>query len=60
MSELYTAMARHTRDNANELSCECAFIPSQTIRDFWEALASVIHGSFKKVSRVDIPSYLEY
>ena len=60
MSELNIAMARHTRDNANELSCECAFTPSQTIRDFWEALASVVHGSFKKVSRVDVPSYLGF
>ena len=53
-------MARHTRDSANEPSCECALIPSQTIRDFWEALASVVHGSFKKVSGVDVPSYLGY
>jgi hypothetical protein len=60
MSELNIAMARHTRDNANEPSCKCALIPSQTIRDFWEALASVVHGSFKKVSEVDVPSYLGY
>jgi BTB/POZ domain len=60
MSELNTAMARHTKDNANELGCKCALIPSRTIRDFWEALASVIHGSFKKVSGVDVPSYLGY
>jgi hypothetical protein len=53
-SELNIAMARHTRDNANELSCKCAFIPSQTIRDFWEALASVVHGSFEKVGVVDV------
>jgi hypothetical protein len=61
-SELNIAMARHTRDNANELSCKCAFIPSQTIRDFWEVLASVVHGSFKKVSGVDVltRSYLGY
>jgi len=52
-SEFNIAMARHTRNNANELSCECAFMPSRTIRDFWEALASVVHGSFKKVSLVD-------
>jgi hypothetical protein len=60
MSELNTAMARHTRDNAKELGCECALIPGQTIRNFWEALESVIHGSFKKVSGVDVPSYLRY
>ena len=49
-AEFNIALARHTKDNANEQSCECAFIPSQTIRDFWEALASVVHGSFEKVS----------
>jgi hypothetical protein len=49
-AELNFALARHTKDKANEQSCECASIPSQTIRDFWEALASVVHGSFEKVS----------
>ena len=57
-AELNIAMARHIKDKANEPSCECASIPSQTIRDFWEALASVVHGSFEKVSVVDIPSCL--
>ena len=33
------------------------FISSQAIRDFWEALASVVHGSFEKVSMVDVQSY---
>jgi len=60
MSELNIAMARHTKDNANELSCECASISSQTMRYFWEALASVVNGSFKKVSGVDVPSYSGY
>jgi hypothetical protein len=55
--EFNTAMARHIKDKANELGCECAFIPSQTIRDFWGALASVVHGSFEKVSMVDVQSY---
>jgi hypothetical protein len=58
-SELNIAMVRHTRD-ADTWCCGCASIPSQAIRDFWEALASVVHGSFKKVSGVDIPSYLGY
>jgi len=49
-AELNIALARHTRDKANEQSCECASIPNQTIHDFWEALASVVHGSFAKVS----------
>jgi hypothetical protein len=49
-AELNIALARHTKDKANEQSCECASIPSQTMRDFWVALASVVHGSFEKVS----------
>ena len=50
MSELNIAMARHNRDYANWPGCECALISSHTIRDFWEALTSVVHGSFRKVS----------
>jgi hypothetical protein len=46
-AELNTAMARHLGDGNREC-CRCASIPSQTIRDFWEALASVVHGSFEK------------
>jgi hypothetical protein len=49
-AEFNIALARHTKDKANEKSCECTSIPSQTIREFWEALASVVHGSFEKVS----------
>jgi hypothetical protein len=58
LAELYIAMVRHVK--ANEPGCECASIPSLTIRDFWEALASVVHVSFKKVSGrvVGIPSCL--
>jgi hypothetical protein len=54
--ELNIAMARHIKDKANEVSCECVSIPSQTIRDFWEALVSVVHGSFEEVCVVGIPS----
>jgi hypothetical protein len=68
-AELNIAMARHIKDGDTEASyrpwdsppnetkcnsCECAFISSQTIRDFWEALASVVHGCFEKVSVVDV------
>jgi hypothetical protein len=49
-AELNFAMARHIKDKANEVSCECASIPSQTIREFWEALESVVYDSFEKVS----------
>jgi hypothetical protein len=59
-AELNTAMARHIKDKAYKLSCKCAFIPSQTIREFWEALAYVVEGSFEKVSMVVISGYLGY
>jgi hypothetical protein len=49
-AELNIAMACHIK---NDPSCECATIPSQTIRDFWEALASAVDASFEKVSEVD-------
>jgi hypothetical protein len=54
--EFNAAMTRHVREKANRPSCECASIPSPTIRKFWEALASVVNGSFEKVSVVDIPA----
>jgi hypothetical protein len=56
-AELNITMARHTNEAANQTSCECVSIPSQTIRDFWEALASVVHGSFEHVSTVDVQGY---
>jgi hypothetical protein len=49
---LNIAMARHTKEKANEPGCGCASILSQTINEFWEALAAVVHGCFKKVSVV--------
>jgi BTB/POZ domain-containing protein len=51
--ELNTVMARHISECKGR--CRCASIPSQTIRDFWTALASVVHGSFEKVSVVYLP-----
>jgi hypothetical protein len=57
-AEFYIAMARHIKDKANQAGCECVSVPSQTIRDFWEALSSVVHGSFERVSGIDIPSHL--
>ena len=50
IAEFNIALARHANDKANEQRCECASIPSQTIRDFWEALELVVHASFEKVS----------
>jgi hypothetical protein len=51
-AELNIVMARHIKNNATTYNCECASIHSQTIRDFWAALASVVHDSFEKVSVV--------
>ena len=53
--EFNTAMARHMRDNRQ---CACASIPSRTIRNFWEALTSVFHGSLEEVSVVDLDELL--
>ena len=59
-TELNIAMVRHTKDKANEPGCECASIPGWMIRNFWEALSSVVDGSFEKVSVVDVQkNYLE-
>jgi hypothetical protein len=55
-AEFNIVLANHTKEKATEASCNCASIPSQTIRDIWEALASVVHGSFEKVCAVEIPS----
>jgi BTB/POZ domain len=65
-AELNIAMARHIEDEARDRinqgiidnDCKCASIPSQTVRKFWKALASVVDGSFEKVSVVDLPSCL--
>lgn len=47
------AMARHIK-SANKGSCGCWSLSSQTIRDFWAVLGSVVQGSFEKVSPVDV------
>ena len=49
--ELNIAMTRHLQvmNEANG-RCKCGSISSQTIREFWEALESVVNGSFEKVS----------
>jgi hypothetical protein len=57
-AELNIAMARHIKDKAKDPGCKCASISSQTIRDFWEALGSVVHGSFEKVCVVGMLSCL--
>lgn len=52
--EFNIAMARHISESKD--GCRCASIPGQTIRAFWAALASVVNGSFEKVSVVVILS----
>ncbi|KAF8491476.1 hypothetical protein F5888DRAFT_1052298 [Russula emetica] len=52
--EFNIVMARHISESKD--GCRCASIPSQTIRAFWAALASVVNGSFEKVSVVVVPS----
>jgi hypothetical protein len=54
--ELNIAMARHIRDKDNDLRCRCASVSSQTMRNFREALATVVHRSFEKVRMVDVKS----
>ena len=48
--EFTTALARHSTKEAQNHACVCGSIPSQTIRNFWEALTSVVDGSFETVS----------
>ena len=52
--EFNTALARHMGDKARNNDCTCASIPSQTMRNFWKRLTSVVHDSLKKVSTVEI------
>jgi len=51
--ELNTALTSHIR---SDHLCTCISIPGhwQTIRNFWEALMSVIDGCFDKVSTIDV------
>ena len=47
-TELSLAMASHSSKYGRR-RCECVSTPSQTLREFWEALASVVHSGFEKV-----------
>ena len=47
--ELNIAMTRHIK-KGDFSGCKCGTISSQTIHEFWEALMSVVNGSFEKVS----------
>jgi hypothetical protein len=49
--ELNIAISRHIQvKNRGNGGCECGSISSQAIHEFWEALVSVVNGSFEKVS----------
>jgi len=52
--EFNTALARHMEAESGNSGCKCVCISGQTVRNFWEALASVINGSFEKVRAIDI------
>ena len=60
LAEFNATMLRHVgiedededEDGDEDRYCKCAETPSQTICDFWEALTSVVHGSFEKVNVV--------
>jgi BTB/POZ domain len=57
--EFNTALVRHVSGTqSNTGRCACRSIPGQTIRKFREALASVIDGSFAKVSMLDVHELL--
>jgi hypothetical protein len=56
-AELNIHMSCHTDKKSGDLGCECVQISSQTIRDFWEALATVVCGSFERVSMIVVQSY---
>lgn len=48
--EFNVAITRHIKHTKRR--CECSSIPGQTIRDFWEALASVVRNGFEKVTTI--------
>jgi hypothetical protein len=54
-AELNIAMKDHFVDWDSREDCECGSI---IIRNFWDALTSVVQGSFEKVSAVDLPGCL--
>jgi hypothetical protein len=52
--EFNIALARHMRENGRYQDCACMSISSQTMRSFWEALASVVDSSFEAVSIIGV------
>ncbi len=54
LTEFSLVMAKGIKDDFRAYNY--GSITSQTIRDLWEALASVVNGSFEKVNVVDVQS----
>jgi hypothetical protein len=52
--EFNMALARHLKNEGNSYGCACVSVSSQIILDIWETLASVVHGSLRKVSVIEI------
>lgn len=47
--EFNMALSRHVR---NGYGCLCGSIPNQTVRNVWEAMATVVHNSFENVREI--------
>jgi hypothetical protein len=47
--EFNMALSHHVR---NGYACLCGSIPNQTVRNVWEAMATVVHNSFENVSEI--------
>jgi hypothetical protein len=55
LNDFTTTLVRHISDHSSNNGCGCErLLLNQTIRDFWEALRSVISGSFAKVSIITV------
>ncbi len=55
--EFENALARNIKDQPQRsTTCPCVGIPSQTIRAFWTALTTAVHGTIEKVRRARVTS----
>jgi sulfur relay (sulfurtransferase) DsrF/TusC family protein len=52
------AMSRHIWDMAKNHVCMCTCMSSWAMRNFWESLTSVVRGSLKRVSTIEIHELL--
>jgi BTB/POZ domain len=56
--EFHAALARHIKDEGGNHRCACVSISPRTIRNFWEALASVVRNSFNEVRMIQLYALL--